>query len=107
MNVLYDNRTPGWFNVEHTGDVIIALASKMYYCDKDKYSPKGIKNRQNELTKQRYLKALQGDGTQEFINKGFRVKNNKMTTYTLTKGGLKLFNDKRLRVGFQTSPPEI
>ena len=96
-HVLYDNRTPGLFKLEYEGDGIIALASKMYYCfgDKDKFSSKGINKKQNEITKQKYLKALQGDSTQEFINKGFRVKNNEMTTYTLTKGGLKLFNDKR------------
>jgi hypothetical protein len=58
-------------------------------------------------TKQKYLDALQGDSSQEFTNKGFRVMNNEMNTYELTKNGMKLFNDKRLRVGFETFPPEL
>ena len=108
-NELYDKRTPGLFKLEYEGDGIIALASKMYYCfgDKDKFSAKGLNKQQNEITKQNYLDALQGDNSQEFINKGFRVRNNEMNTYTLTKRGLKLFNDKRLRVGFETFPPEL
>ena len=108
-NELYDKRTPGLFKLEYEGDGIIALASKMYYCfgDTDKFSSKGIKKKQNEITKQKYLDALKGNSSQEFINKGFRVRNNEMNTYTLTKNGLKLFNDKRLRVGFKTLPPKI
>jgi len=94
-NELHDKRTPGLFKLEYEGDGIIALASKMYYCfgDKDKLSSKGLNKEQNEITKQKYLDALQGDSSQKFINKGFRVRNNEMNTYTLSKSGLKLFND--------------
>jgi hypothetical protein len=108
-NELYDRRTPGLFKLEYEGDGIIALASKMYYCfgDKDKFSSKGLNKQQNEITKQKYLDALQGDSSQKFTNKGFRVMNNEMNTYELTKNGMKLFNDKRPRVGFETFPPEL
>jgi len=107
---LYDKRTPGLFKVEYEGDGIIALASKMYYCfgdTTDKFSSKGINQKQNEITKQRYLQALQGDDTQLFQNKGFRVKQNQMTTYSQQKTGMKLFNDKRIRVGFETFPTQL
>jgi hypothetical protein len=80
---LYDKRTPGLFKVEYEGDGIIALASKMYYCfgdQKDKFSSKGINQKQNEITKQRYLQALDGDESQVFNNKGFRVNHNQMMT---------------------------
>jgi hypothetical protein len=76
----------------------------MYYCDAKKFSSKGINKKQNEITKQKYLDALNGNSAQEFVNSGFRVNNNQMNTYCLTKTGMKLFNDKRLRVGFETFP---
>ena len=108
---LFDKRTPGLFKVEYEGDGIIALASKMYYCfgsgKKNKFSSKGINQKQNEITKQRYLQALNGDETQLFTNKGFRVKQNQMTTYSQQKTGMKLFNDKRIRIGLETFPTQL
>ena len=79
----------------------------MYYCDYNKFSSKGINKKQNEITKQKYLNALNGNSAQEFVNSGFRLKENQMNTYCLTKTGMKLFNDKRLRVGFETFPTEL
>jgi hypothetical protein len=64
-NKLYDSRTPGLFKLEYEGDCIIALASKMYYCTK--FSSKGINKKQNQITKQKYLDALNGNSTQEFV----------------------------------------
>jgi hypothetical protein len=95
--------------LEYQGDGIIALASKMYFCfgDKDKMSSKGISQKQNELTKMNYLEALNGDSSQRFTNTGFRVKDNQMNTYMLTKSGMKIFNDKRLREGFKTLPTTL
>ena len=106
-NKVYDSRTPGLFKLEYEGNCIISLASKMYYCDENKFSSKGINKKQNEITKKKYIDALKGNSTQEFVNNGFRVKNNQMNTYSLTKTGMKLFNDKRLRVGFQTFPTKL
>jgi hypothetical protein len=108
-NKLYDSRTPGLFKLEYQGDGIISLASKMYYCfgEQYKFSSKGINKKQNDITKQKYLNALKGNDSQEFINTGFRVNDNQMNTYSLTKHGMKLFNDKRLRIGFETFPSEL
>jgi hypothetical protein len=108
-NKLYDKRTPGLFKLEFRGDGIVALASKMYYCfgEQDKFSSKGINRKQNSITKRRYLDALENLMEQQFVNKGFRVKNNQISTYQLTKSGMKLFNDKRLRTGFTTKPPNM
>ncbi|EGF76807.1 hypothetical protein BATDEDRAFT_28304 [Batrachochytrium dendrobatidis JAM81] len=97
-NKLYDSRTPGLFKLEYEGDCIISLASKMYYYDEKKFSSKGINKRQNEITKYKYLSALNGNANQGFRNSGFRANNNQMNTYSPTKTGMKLFNDKRLRV---------
>ena len=59
---LYDSRTPG----QYEG---ISLASKMYHCDSNKFSSKGINKKQNEITKQKYLNALNGNSTQEFYSR--------------------------------------
>ena len=77
---------------------IISLASKMYYCDAKKFSSKGINKKQNEITKQKYLDALNGNSAQEFVNNGFRVNNNQMNTYCLTKTGMKLLRKDQSRV---------
>lgn len=108
-NELYDKGAPGLFKLEYTGDGIIALASKMYYCfgAKDKFSSNGISQKQNDLTKQKYPEALNGNQTQQFKNIGFRVKQDQISTYSLTKFGMKLFNDKRLRSGTETLPPLV
>ncbi|EGF79444.1 hypothetical protein BATDEDRAFT_25791 [Batrachochytrium dendrobatidis JAM81] len=106
-NKLYDSRTPGLFKLEYEGDCIISLASKMHYCNEKKFSSKGISKNQNEITKQKYLNALSGNGGQEFINNGFRSYHNQMNTYSLTNTAIKLFNDKRLRVGYETFPTEL
>ena len=106
-NILFDRRTPGLFKLEYKGEGIISLASKMYYCfgqSDPKYSCKGINKKLNDITKQRYLNALKGNSQQEFNNTGFRVYGNKMSTYTLTKTGVKMFNDKRLRYKYDTLP---
>jgi hypothetical protein len=106
-NKLHDSRTPGLFKLEYEWDCIISLASKMYYCDANNFSSKGINKKQNEITKQKYMDALNGNSAQQFVNNGFRVNNKQMNTYCLTKTGMKLFNDKRLRVGFETFPTEL
>ncbi|EGF83699.1 hypothetical protein BATDEDRAFT_22601 [Batrachochytrium dendrobatidis JAM81] len=59
-NKVYDSRTPGLFKLEYEGNCIISLASKMYYCDENKFSSKGINKKQNEITKQKYVDALKG-----------------------------------------------
>ena len=53
----YDKRTPGLFKEEYSGDGIIALCSKTYYCfgKGDKFSCKGINKRTNQITKDNYM----------------------------------------------------
>jgi hypothetical protein len=53
----YDKRTPGLFKTEFTGDGMIALCSKTYYCfgKEDKFSCKGINKRTNQITKEKYM----------------------------------------------------
>lgn len=108
-NILYDKRTPGLFKLEFEGDGIIALSSEMYYCfgETNKLSSKGINEKQNAITKQNFDSALNGNSLQKFTNTGFRVKDNQVATYTLNKTGMKLFNDKRLRIGTRTLPPSL
>ena len=86
---LYNSRTPRLFKLEYEGDCIISLASKMYYCDSNKFRSKGINKKQNEVTKQKYLNALNGNTAQEFVNNGFIIKDNQMNTYCLTKSWIK------------------
>ena len=107
--MLFDKRTPGLFKEEFHGDGIIALSSKMYHCigGKKKLSCKGINQKQNKLMDAHYRNALLGNSSQEFTNKGFRIKNGYMSSYSLVKTGMKLFNDKRLRNGFSTLPLSI
>ena len=56
----YDKRTPGLFKTEFSGDGMIALCSKTYYCfgDETKFSCKGINKRTNDITKDTYMDVL-------------------------------------------------
>jgi hypothetical protein len=108
-NKLRDKREPGLFKLEFEGEGIVALSSKMYFCwgEKEKYSSKGLNRNQNEITKQRYLAALEDEESQIFKNKGFRVVGSTIATYTQEKTGMKLMNDKRQRNGFETTYLDI
>ena len=68
----------GCLKEEFQGDQIIALSSKMYHCigGKKKLSCKGINQKQNKLVEAHYRNALLGDSSQEFTNKGFKMKLN-------------------------------
>ena len=68
---------------------------------------KGINHKQKQMTRQRFLAALESDENQVFHNKGFRVKDNQIVTYVMMKSDMKLFNDKRLRIWYETLPPTI
>ncbi|OAJ45355.1 hypothetical protein BDEG_28502 [Batrachochytrium dendrobatidis JEL423] len=106
-NKVYDSRTPGLFKLEYEGNCIISLVSKMYYCDENKFSSKGINKKQNDITKQKYVDALKGNATQEFVNNEFKVENNQMNTYSLTKTGMKLLNDNGFIVGLETFQTDL
>ena len=58
----YHNRTPGLFKCEFQGTRFIALTSKCYYGEdskmKAKFSCKGVRRNQNQMTWECYLEAL-------------------------------------------------
>ncbi|KAI8495466.1 hypothetical protein Bbelb_269210 [Branchiostoma belcheri] len=97
----YDKRTPGLFKEEWSGDAIVGLCSKTYYCfggdDKtqDKFSCKGVSKRQNDITLQKYLQVLETQKSGQGVNRGFRVRNNQMLTYTQTRDAFSYFYPKR------------
>ena len=81
---------------EYRGKSIIALCPKMYYVegtdndDKEyKFSSKGIQKDKNDITKERFEKALTDKDYKDVCtNRGFRVVDNYMITYTQQKKGL-------------------
>ena len=93
----YDKRTPGLFKVEWEGDGIIALCSKTYYCfgATDKFSCKGVNKKQNDITKDTYLKVLLSKVAGNGVNKGFRVVQNGISTYSQIKNAFTYFYPKR------------
>ena len=95
----YDKRTPGLFKVEWEGDGIIALCSKTYFCfgNKEKFSCKGVNKRSNKdiINQELFLRVLQTKESASGVNKGFRVKDNSVYTYTQTRTGFTFFYPKR------------
>jgi hypothetical protein len=95
----FDNRTVGKLHVEWSGDGVIALCSKCYFCvdnsSKPKYSAKGVSKKHNNLTAKDYLEVLFTQKIKEGVNRGFRVKNNRLYTYLQQKKGLNYFYGKR------------
>lgn len=75
----------------------------------DKYSCKGIQKNQNEINKKRFDNVLFKDKKDICTNKGFRVIDNEMITYTQNKKGLSYYYDKRkvLADGVSTIPLDI
>ena len=86
----FDQRTPGLFKEEFTGTGIISLNSKTYFCwdnntNTTKSRAKGLKQNQNNLTKQTFLNVLQSKKSYTGANTGFIRKGIKMHTYTQEK----------------------
>jgi hypothetical protein len=85
----YDKRTPGLFRTEFTGDGMIALCSKTYFCfgAEDKFSCKGVNRKPNNVTKEKYMDVLitkqSGSGT----NRGFRTIYYQVYTYLQERVG--------------------
>ena len=107
----FDKRTPGLFKEEWSGEGIIGLSSKTYYCfgPEDKFSCKGVNKRCNEISKDKYLSALLTKQSSSGINKGFRVVENSMYTYQQARDGFSYFYPKRkvLDDGVSTLPLDI
>ena len=92
---------------------MIALSSKCYFgeehdCKKNKLSTKGVSKKQNEITWQRFKKALEGS-KDIATNRGFRMRDGQMVTYEQQKLGLSAYYDKRwvLEDGIHTEPIEF
>ena len=107
----YDKRTPGLFKVEWEGEGIIGLCSKTYYCfgAKDKFSCKGVNKKCNDIDKDKYLNVLLTKQNSGGVNRGFRVVNNTMYTYTQVRDAFSYFYPKRkvLVDGVSTLPLDI
>lgn len=107
----YDKRTPGLFKEEWTGEGIIGLSSKTYYCfgSYDKFSCKGISKNCSEIDKDKYLNVLLTKQSSTGLNKGFRVVNNSIYTYNQIREGFSYFYPKRqvLSDGISTVPLDI
>jgi len=87
----WSNRTPGLFQLEFEGHRGIALCSKCYFVEgdkKSKHSSNGMSARHNSLAWERYKMALEGS-VDRAENRGFRLRNRKMTTYHQKKTGSK------------------
>ena len=95
-NAKFDKRTPGLFKEEYRGKSIIALCPKMYFVEgadhedkKYKFSSKGIQKDKNDITKERFEKVLTDQSYKDVcVNRGFRVIDNYMITYTQEKKGM-------------------
>ena len=94
----YDKRTPGFFKLEWSGEGIVGLCSKTYFCfggEGDKHSCKGIQKR-NQITKEQYLEVLSSQQSGKGVNRGFRVIENRVFTYEQVRSGLSYFYPKRM-----------
>lgn len=105
--------SPGLFKREWSGEGVIALNSKTYYCfgadpEKDKLSAKGVSKR-NALTKQAFKGVLDDHKPYKVRNVGFRVLPDGVHTYEVQKVGLSYFYGKRQvqSNGLSTAPLDI
>ena len=97
---IFDKRTPGLFKKEFEGDVMVALCSKMYCIEnkqhnKSKFSCKGINKKQMEHPIDMYKHVLDTHKTETGVNKGIRLHNNTLQSYTQTKASFTYFYPKR------------
>lgn len=80
----------GLFKVEWMGDKFVGLNAKSYYCEGtkgDKYSSKGISH-SNKMTFDEYKRVLKKSPIGFQTNRGFRLKDGTVHTYTVKKSGL-------------------
>ena len=74
-----------------------SCVKKTYYCfgAKDKFSCKGVNKKCNEFNKDKYLNVLLTKQHSAGVNRGFRVVNNTMYTYTQVRDAFSYFYPKR------------
>jgi hypothetical protein len=100
VHARHDRRTPGLFKLEWSGHEMICLASKTYCgynrdTGGEKVSCKGVNKRALSNPIQHFRNVLQEQKAFYAINPGFRVKDNHMFTYEVTKKALDYFYCKR------------
>ena len=108
----FDNREPGLFKLEFSGDEMICLCSKTYVVSnavETKFSCKGIQKRHVIDPLAIFNTVLNTRITQSRTNIGFRSKDNKISTYTQQRGGFSYFYIKRQVAadGIHTKPLDI
>lgn len=107
----YDKRTPSLFKVEWEGEGVIGLCRKTYYCfgAKDKFSCKGVNKKCHDINKDKHLNVLLTKQKSSGVNRGFRVVNNTIYTYTQVRDAFSYFYPKRkvLEDGVSTTPLDI
>ena len=95
----YYNRTPGLFKAGLQGTRMIALMSKYYYArdakSRSKFSCKGISKKQNPMSWERNLDALNGS-IDVPTNTGIWIHSHKTVTYAQDKLGLSAYHDKHI-----------
>ena len=86
------------FKTEFEGQGIIGLCSKMYFyfgASDAKYSCKEVNKYTNAIDKETYLRVLRSKATGSATNRGFRVRGNRVFTYTQVKNAFTYFYGKR------------
>ena len=95
----YNYRTPGLFKAEFQGTRMIALMSECYYAEdtklKSKFSCKDISKKQNPISWERYLEALNAS-INRASNTGFQLDTSGIVTYTQSKLSLSTYYDKQV-----------
>ncbi|XP_069109836.1 LOW QUALITY PROTEIN: uncharacterized protein [Argopecten irradians] len=111
----YTRRTPGLMKEEMRGDVMVALCSKSYCVQNtsdavtSKFSCKGINKRQLRHPIAMYRDVLFKKEVRSKVNRGFRVVNNQVVTYSQERCGFTSYYPKRkvLNDGIRTEPLDI
>jgi hypothetical protein len=111
-HIKYDKRLPGLFKTEYTGDEMISLCSKSYVVRSDngvKFSAKGINKRNVEDPFNVFRRVLETQKAESGTIKGFRVKDNGISTYIQERKGFSYFYCKRIVLddGINTVPLQI
>ena len=96
---LHQKRTVGLFHSEWEGAGMVALCSKSYFAidgsEKPKYSSKGLSHAHNDFSSEDYKNVLDHKQSGSGTNKGFRLKDGRMHTYTQNRKGLSYLYCKR------------
>ena len=113
-HALLDKYTPGLFKIEFVGDEMICLNSKTYICsdnesNSSKYSCKGVFKKSNKIVKDMYATVLETQNSISGTNRGFRLTDGNMWTYTQTRAAFTYFYVKRevLGDGVSTKPLDL